>query len=315
MGSWKIGRRSPWRARRRRGVRHRGVFESAYVRPIWLINGAAMWRPSPVRYARRSVRSRLRRWRAVTAEDTDIDLTVSRASKDVVSALVNNRPVSRDVAKAPDLTALVNKYTALSAPLANRVVGSAAAPLTRTSNAAGESSLGDIIADAQLDATSPAALGGAVVAFMNPGGIRADLPSGSATYGQLFTVQPFSNVLTVVTCTGAQIDALLEQQFRAAGNVILQVSKGFTYTWDNAAAIGSRVDIASIKIGGVPVSALQSYRVTTNNFLVTGGDGFSVFTGCTNPLGGDIDLDAFVRYFELNSPVVPGPQNRITRVG
>ncbi len=228
---------------------------------------------------------------------------------------MNNKPVSRDVAKAPDLTELVNKYTALSAPLANRVVGSAAAPLTRTNNAAGESSLGDIIADAQLDATSPAALGGAVVAFMNPGGIRGDLPAGQLTYSQLFTVQPFNNVLTVVSCTGAQIDALLEQQFRAAGNVILQVSKGFTYTWDNAAAIGSRVDIASIKIGGVAISAVQSYRVTTNNFLVTGGDGFSVFTGCTNPLGGDIDLDAFVRYFELNSPVAPGPQNRITRVG
>ncbi len=248
---------------------------------------------------------------------TDIDLTISRASKDVVAAKVNNVIVTRDVAKAPDLTALVSKYATLVAPLSNRVVGDATAPLTRTSTPAGESSLGDIIADAQYTATKDPAFGGAVVAFMNPGGIRADLPAGALTYGQLFSVQPFNNVLTVMTCTGAQIEALLEQQFRTSGNVILQVSNGFTYTWDGAAAAaGNRVDIASIKIGGTPIAALASYRVALNNFLATGGDGFSVFTGCTNPLGGEIDLDAFVRYVDQNSPpgVSPGPMNRITRV-
>ena len=51
-----------------------------------------------------------------------------------------------------------------------------------------------------------------------------------------------------------------------------------------------------------------------NNFLATGGDGFSIFTACTDPLGGEIDLDVLVTYFEANSPVGPGPQNRITRL-
>ena len=245
---------------------------------------------------------------------TDIDLTVSRASKDVVAATVNNVPVDRSAAKAADLTTLVDKYRALVAPLANRVVGSTTGPISRTANSAGESAAGDVIADAQLAATSPAAFGGAVVAFMNPGGIRADIPGGPVTYGQLFTVQPFNNVMTVLTCSGAQIDALLEQQFRSSGNTILQVSNGFTYTWDAAAPLGSRVDIATVKINGVAVNPLQSYRVAMNNFLATGGDGFSVFTGCTDSLGGEIDLDALVRYFELNSPVAPGPRDRITRV-
>jgi len=254
---------------------------------------------------------------------TDIDLTISRATKDVISATVNNHIVTRDVAKAPALTSLVSKYSALVAPLANRVVGSVTGDLLRANSAAGESAYGDVIADAQLAATSPAALGGAVVSFMNPGGIRADVVAsqisggeavGQVTYGELFTTQPFNNVLTVLTCTGAQIDALLEQQFRTTGNTILQVPDGFTYTWNNAAAIGSRVDAASIKIDGTPIAAGSSYRVATNNFLATGGDGFSVFTGCTDPLGGEIDLDALVRYFETNSPVAPGPQNRITRL-
>src|SRR5918999_1240296 len=254
---------------------------------------------------------------------TDIDLTISRASKDVVSATVNNVIVTRTVAKAPDLTQLVNKYAELVAPLANRPVGEATAPLTRTINAAGESSLGDVIADAQLAATKDPLFGGAVVAFMNPGGIRADLPAGPLTYGQLFSVQPFNNVLTVLSCTGAQIESLLEQQLwpdlaATPQNLgrILQVSEGFAYTWQASAPAGNKVDPATIKIGGVTVNPLQTYRVATNNFLATGGDGFSTFTGCTNPLGGEIDLDAFVRYVDDKTPpgVAPGPQNRITRV-
>jgi 5'-nucleotidase len=252
---------------------------------------------------------------------TDIDLTISRASKDVVSATVNNVPVSRDVAKAPDLTELFEKYNALSAPLANRVVGSASADILRATTPAssGESALGDVIADAQLAATSDPLFGGAVVAFMNPGGIRTDILAGEVTYGELFAVQPFSNVMTVMTCTGAQIEQILEQQWgvNAAGALItniLQVPDGFTYTYDFARPMGDRIDISSIEIDGTPISALASYRVATNNFLATGGDGFAAFTGCTNPLGGEIDLDVLVTYFEANSPVAPGPQDRITRL-
>jgi 5'-nucleotidase len=256
---------------------------------------------------------------------TDIDLTISRATKDVVAAKVNNVPVARTVEKAADLTALVDKYNSLSAPLANRVVGNITADITNVANAAGESAAGDVIADAQLAATSPAEKGGALVAFMNAGGIRngglffntqagGEAP-GEVTYGELFQVQPFSNVMTVKTCTGAQLDALLEQQF-TGGNGILQVSNGFTYSYSASAPGGSKIDIASIKIGGVSVSPLQGYRVAMNNFLATGGDGYSVFTQCTDSLGGDIDLDALVAYVDANSPpgVAPGPQNRITRL-
>jgi len=254
---------------------------------------------------------------------TDIDLTISRATKDVVAATVNNVPVTRTVEKADDLTALVDKYNTLSAPLANRIVGSITADITSVNNTAGESAAGDVIADAQLEATSPPEKGGAVVAFMNPGGIRQgglffdnspgnELP-GQVTYGELFQVQPFANVMTVKTCSGALIDALLEQQF-TGGNGVLQVSNGFTYSYSASAPGGSKIDIASIKIGGVAISPLTSYRVAMNNFLATGGDGFGVFTQCTDSLGGDIDIDALVAYFEANSPVAPGPQNRITRL-
>ena len=249
---------------------------------------------------------------------TDIDLTISRATKDVIAGetRVNNVIVTRNVTPAPALVALVEKYTVLAAPLANRVVGTATEDLLRAQNAAGESSLGDIIADAQLAATSPPEKGSAVVAFMNPGGIRGDIAAGEVTYGELFAVQPFSNVMNVQTCTGQQIHDLLEQQFYPDpdDDSILQVSEGFSYAWDPAAPVGDRVDIGSIMLGAAPIDPAAAYRVAMNNFLATGGDGFSVFTECTDPLGGEIDIDALVVYFEANTPIAPGPMDRITLV-
>jgi 5'-nucleotidase len=162
---------------------------------------------------------------------------------------------------------------------------------------------------------------------MNPGGIRADLvynnnaggeAPGQITYNELFTVQPFNNVMTVATCTGAQIKAVLEQQFdnpSAGQSRILQVSKGFGYSYNATAAAGSRVDASSIKLNGTTLDPAGSYRVAMNNFLYGGGDNFTGFKACTSPLGGDIDLDALVKYFQKSSPVAPGPQNRITKTG
>jgi 5'-nucleotidase len=255
---------------------------------------------------------------------TDIDLVIDHQSKDVKAVAAHNVIVTRDVPKDTAQTTIVDKYNALSAPLANRIVGSQTATITRDVNFAQETALGDVIADAQLASTSPADFGGAVVAFMNPGGIRDNLtcsvpcsPASPApvTYNQLFTVQPFNNVMTVKTMTGDMIRRLLEQQFTViAPNIrLLQVSNGFTYSYDLTQSAGSRV--FNIKINGTAVDPLASYRVAMNNFLASGGDGFTVFNEGTDPLGGEIDLDALVTYFTRNSPISPGPQNRVTRIG
>jgi len=253
---------------------------------------------------------------------TDVDLTIDRKSGEVVSMSANNNIVTRDVAKDSLITALIAKYNAIAAPLANRIIGSITATITRTGNAAGESALGDVIADAQLYATEDPANGGAVIAFMNPGGIRTDLNylsspagegDGNVTYGESFAVQPFGNNLMTITMTSAQIKAVLEQQFNnpAAGqNRILQVSNGFTYDWSLSAPIGSKV--SNIKLNGVAVNDTDTFRVTVNNFLADGGDNFTVFRQGTNRLGGAVDTDALGAYFAAFSPVAPGPQNRIT---
>jgi 5'-nucleotidase len=250
---------------------------------------------------------------------TEIDLTLNKVTKDVIPGSVTavNHPVPTTGTPAADLTALIAKYKAVSAPIANVVIGSVTANITRTANAAGESALGDVIADAQLAATSAPAAGGAVIAFTNPGGIRTDilynqisgseLP-GEVTYGEAFAVQPFTNYVTTITMTGAQIDLVLEQQIPSTR--MLQLSAGFTYSWHPGATAGMRA--GSLAINGVPIDPTASYRVTVNNFLADGGDGFTVFTQGTNRLTGVTDLEALVAYFAAHSPVAPGPMNRIT---
>jgi 5'-nucleotidase len=249
---------------------------------------------------------------------TDITMSVDPIKDQVVAKSAKNIIVTQDVAKDADMTALLDKYRTLSAPIAGRVVGSITADITRTQNAAGESALGDVIADGQLAATSAAASGGAVIAMTNPGGIRTDLiyaPSGTeqpgeVTYGEAFAVQPFNNYMVTLTLTGDQLKAVLEQQ--ATTGKVLQISKSLTYTWTASAAAGSKV--SSIAINGAPVDPAAAYRVTVNNFLADGGDGFSAFTVGTDRLVGGLDIDAFVNYLGANAPVAPGPQNRITYV-
>ena len=259
---------------------------------------------------------------------TDIDLVIDLQSKDVKSATARNVIVTQGVAKDPAVTKIVDKYRAIAAPIANRVVGAITADLKSTrdgvSSPAGESPLGDVIADAQLEATAPTDFGGAVVAFMNPGGIRAPLlyassPGGEApgqiTYGEIFNVQPFSNTLAVKTCTGAQIQRLLDQQFLVASPPrILQISNTLRYSWADSRPTADKVVDSSVTIQGVPVDPARPYRVEMNSFLADGGDGFSVFRECTNQLGGEIDVDALARYFMAHSPIAPPPLNRITRV-
>ncbi len=255
---------------------------------------------------------------------TNVSFTLDRATGDFASMAADNVIVTRAVTPAAAITSLIAKYNAVAAPLANRVIGQITADITRTNNAAGESALGDVIADAQLDATSPADLGGAVIALMNPGGIRADLTyassaigegDGNVTFGESFTVQPFGNNLVTMTLTGEQLKTVLEQQFDnpAVGQVrILQVSRGFTYSWSTSAPVGAKV--SNMALNGVPIDMATSYRVTVNNFLADGGDNFAGLRAGTDRLGGIVDTDALEDYFVANSPVAPGSQDRITLV-
>ena len=262
--------------------------------------------------------------RLVTSADkygtlvTAIDLKLDRSSKEITSAKANNVIVrSNGYAKDPEQTALIEAYDRLAAPIANRPAGPIKATLSRAPNDAGESALGDIIADAQLYATSRPANGGAVIALTNPGGIRTDIvknEDGIATYADLFASQPFRHQLVTLTLTGAQIKDALEQQWSDPNRPrILQVSGGFGYAWDGTKPDGARVIAVSMSLNGKRIDPAASYRVTVNNYLAAGGDGFTALKQGTGQQYGVYDADALYAYFKANTPIAPTKAGRISR--
>ena len=246
-----------------------------------------------------------------------IDLKINRKTGDVLryASTARNEIVTRTVTPDPAVQAIVDEAVTKSAPIANQRVGTITTDIVRAAAPSGESPLGNLIADSQLAATTSA---GAQIALMNPGGVRADLSfaaqsgegDGVVTYKDAFTVQPFSNILQTLTYTGAQIDAVLEQQWLPGLTRILQPSSTLHYTETLANPIGDRV--SNITINGVPVDPAATYRVTVNNFLAAGGDSFTTLTVGTDLTGGPIDLDAFTAYLTANSPVSPPATDRIT---
>jgi 5'-nucleotidase len=264
--------------------------------------------------------------RLVTSADkygtmvSEIDLVLDPKTGDVTSARADNLIVrTTSFAKDPRQTALIETYERLVAPLAKRVVGRIAAPLARAQAPNGESALGQIIADAQLAATTREF--GAQIALMNPGGIRADLGAGGSDlqvrYEDLFSVQPFYNNLVTMTLTGAQLAQVLEQQWlnqpTAAGRV-LSISRGFAYSWDAGKPPGQRIVPGSLRLNGTAIAPEASVRVTVNGFLAGGGDNFTVLREGRDVRTGMMDIDAFELHVKANAALAPGALDRITRL-
>lgn len=268
---------------------------------------------------------------------TNIDMAIHPRSGHVLGVAATNLVVDRtNAAITPNATiaAIVAQYASLVQPIANQVIGSIAADVPNLRNAACEIPAGNLIADAQLQATQPEDFGAAQLALMNPGGVRANgfvfaqrsgsESPGDITYGEAFTVQPFGNSLVTMTLTAQQLKDVLEQQFAGCQipgqplqtvNRILQPSNGFRFTWDFDAAACERIVHVSLTTNGateiivqngVVVTPTSTYRVTVNSFLATGGDGFTVLNDGTERLGGAQDIDALIAYFAgFRSPNPP----------
>ncbi|MFD5815246.1 bifunctional metallophosphatase/5'-nucleotidase [Streptomyces sp. NPDC127038] len=241
---------------------------------------------------------------------TDTTLTYDRWTGDIARTTVKsaNHVVTRDVAKAADMTSLITKWKALSAPVASRPLGYIAGDINNTGT---ESQAGDLIADAQL-AYAKSVDPEADLAVMNPGGIRAGLTyassggegDGVVTYGEAYTVQPFANTVNLVDLTGAQVITALQQQVSGANEAspkILQISRGLTYTLDLTKSGAARVVAGSVKLNGTAVDPAATYRVAMNSFLAGGGDGFAELGKGTNVRVGEDDLAALGAYLTANS--------------
>jgi 5'-nucleotidase len=286
---------------------------------------------------------------------TDMDLTINPVTKDVTTATVTNRLTARNIASIPavtSVTAVINGYKTLVSPLANTVLGGISTDLTNNRiDGACTMPAGELIADSQLAATQSAGLGSATIAFMNGGGVRAPgftfasstagEGNGNVTYGEAFTVQPFGNILITMSLTSKDIKDFLEEQFagclgQSPTNTRFAIpSAGFKYTWDGAKACGARISNVTLLNGattetlvdaaGAVQNPTKSYRVTVNNFMADGGDGYSTLVKGTNRLVGAADIEALTAYlanFKSPKPVyapgsnpADGNTKRITRVG
>lgn len=241
----------------------------------------------------------------------DIQVAIDRGTSDVVEkrAAIVTAFADEGPGLAPDaqVARVVAQAEAAAAPRAQRRIAAAAKPISRVENEAGESALGDLIADAQRAAL------GTDFAFMNPGGIRTDLPAGPLTYRDFFAVHPFGNNLVSMSLTGQEIYDLLNQQW--AGQTrprILKIS-GLTYTWDSRRPIGNR--IVTISRNGAPLDRESQYSVTVSDFLADGGDNFSLLKRGRNRKGGPVDVDALIAHVtSLPQPFDPPAQDRISRL-
>jgi 5'-nucleotidase len=261
---------------------------------------------------------------------TDTTLTYDRATKDIVRTSVKsaNHVVARTQPKAPDMTELIGRWNKLAAPVSSQAVGHISADIPGRGAGTPEEPLGDLIADAQL-AHAKSLDPKASLALMNPGGVRSDLVykasgaegDGVVTYGEAFTVQPFSNTVNLVDLTGAQVVQALQQQVSGpneASPKILQPSSGLRYTLDMTKTGAARVVVDSIRLDGQAIDPAATYRVAMNSFLAGGGDGFAALGAGKNPLVGSDDLKAFNDYLTANSsaakPIDPPKTDRITIV-
>jgi 5'-nucleotidase len=254
---------------------------------------------------------------------TEIDLSINPRTGDVIrsSERATNRIVTRDVPAAGGITELIAKYTELVLPIASEVIGQlvpGTTTVSRTVDDSGESPLGNLIADSQRADTSTVSGGKTPqIAFMNPGGIRNDLiaeAGGAVTFGAAFSVQPFNNFLVSMDMTGAQILALLEQQWsgdNAAAPKILQVS-GITYSYRSSGAGPYTLLPETVQVNGAPLDEATTYRVVANSFLSDGGDAFPAFTEATDKFVGGLDIDALASYLAANDPYTPVATDRIT---
>lgn len=243
---------------------------------------------------------------------SDIDFVIDKDSGDIVEK--KGKIVTTYADEGPglnpdkDVETLVKNATNRVNPIINREITVLKNDITRTQNEAGESALGNLIADAQRWQMKTD------FAFMNPGGIREDLKAGKVTYGNLYSVQPFGNYLVKMKLSGKQIKVLLTQQWREDDYPrMLQIS-GFSYIWDSNKNINERV-VDVFDSNNVAVDDKELYSVVVNSFLADGGDGFTILKESINREVGPTDLDALINYLqELPVPVHYSIEGRIKKL-
>jgi 5'-nucleotidase len=264
---------------------------------------------------------------------SDIRLMIKPQNGDVdrnATYSATNVPVTRENPDA-EVQSIVDYWFAKSAVTGSRVVGVASADITNAASSQRpfEQPIGNLVAQAQLEALQSATYGFPEIALMNPGGVRTNIIKGDITYREVFDVQPFGNYTGAMDLTGAQLDDLLEEQYQhdpdgASGSnnagpanrrATFGTSEGFAWSYDLRQPYGNRVPDHLITLNGVTIDPDTTYRVAVNSFLAPGQDGFATFANGTNYVTGPVDVYALENYIATHSPISPPPANHSTQIG
>jgi 2',3'-cyclic-nucleotide 2'-phosphodiesterase (5'-nucleotidase family) len=238
----------------------------------------------------------------------DVTLTIDQDTGDVVHFEAETDTVeTQDVKADPKVRKIVKRCAREVQQVLGEVVGEAASPITR---GAGETEMGNFVTDAMRDYAlhfDP----GVDFAFTHSGGMRADIDQGPITLEEIYTVLPFNNTIVLMDLTGAQVIQVLEEGAGHPRYGTVQVS-GLEWTYNASALFGSRVTSVTLP-DGTPIDPNATYTIATNNFMAEGGDQFTTLTQGTNVVDTQFNLvDAVVHYLELNSPVDPLVEGRLT---
>ena len=254
--------------------------------------------------------------RIVSVVDVSVDRTTRDVLRDRASAF--NQVVTHDIPSDPDIQALADGAAARASEIGAARVASLSGDLTRDETGSGESTLGNVVADAQLAAGSGHGARWHSPTRVDSARICCAARTAPSTYGQAYAAQPFGNTLEVLAVTGTTLKTALEQQFQPRGDGtiterILAPSSSLAYTMNRSATVGER--ISDIRVNGDAVVPEGTYRVAVNKFLADGGDGFDAFRTRAEAVHAGCDLDAFTAYLGTNSPVTTPNTDRITVVG
>ncbi|GAB2670587.1 bifunctional metallophosphatase/5'-nucleotidase [Kribbella swartbergensis] len=264
----------------------------------------------------------------------EINLQLDRRTGEVLrdKTTSTNHAVTRDVAPDPEIQRIVDYWTAAGNRKYAEPVATITGDFTRTANAAGESTMADLAADVHLwtaRQNGPADLG--LVAAKPATGstaLRGDLlvansnkpgdADGRVTLGESWDAYGYGNPVLTVSLTGAQLDAVLEQQWKtqADGSVKfapLAVSGNVRYAYDAARPVGDRVDPADVKIDGVALDPAKTYRVAALAYTVIGADGYPAFKSYTDPVRNNTDHETFASYLRTHKTLTPAPLTRVTQ--
>lgn len=215
--------------------------------------------------------------------------------------------VDETIPEDPRIASMAKAFEKPILAIQNAPIGQSSGPIPREP-VNEESLMADLIADAMEARLRPL---GAVVSFINQGGVRSSFEAGKITYGNAATVMPFNNTFTLLDLTGVELKAALEQGVGTGGQ--LTPSAGFSYKIDRSAPAGSRV--SDVTLDGTPIDPAKIYKVGLLGFTASGGDSHFVLRDAkgTRTDTGLLDIDAFVDYIKAHVPLSLAPDGRVSR--